>query len=275
MADSRPPGKSSMAYPLPKDSLTSFVGRVDEIEELKELIGKGRLLTLTGAGGSGKSRLALHLVYQVEAQFPDGVCWVELETLTDSSLVTQTVAQALGIHSPVEQSLDETIGNALDSKRLLLLLDNCEHVRDASSHLVEVLLNLAPNLKIVATSREPLALPSETTWLVPSLSLPPDVEHENLSVTDLMRYDTFVLFADRIQAAQSKFTFGPQNLSAAVRICQQLDGIPLAIELVATKVKMLTLDQISARLDDRFILLTANHRNSVIPRHQTLRAAID
>src|SRR5260221_13947508 len=156
MAYGRPPSKSSLEYPLPKDSLTSFVGRVDEIQELTELIGKVRLLTLTGAGGSGKSRLALHLVYQVEAQFPDGICWIELETLTDSSLVTQTVAQALGIHSAVEQSLAAAIGNALESKRLLLLLDNCEHVRDASSELVEVLLNLAPNLMIIATSREPL-----------------------------------------------------------------------------------------------------------------------
>src|SRR5260221_9665113 len=275
MAYNPPPSKSSMVYPLPKDALTSFVGRVDEIEELKELIGKVRLLTLTGTGGSGKSRLALHVVYQVEAQFPDGVCWVELETLTDSSLVTQTVAQALGIHSTVEQSLDETIGHALESKRLLLLLDNCEHVRDASSQLVEALLKLAPNLKIVATSREPLALPGETTWLVPSLSMPPVAEYDTLSVSDLIRYDAFVLFADRIKAAQPKFPFGPQNLSPAVRICQQLDGIPLAIELVATKVKMLTLDQISARLENRFILLTANHHNSVIPRHQTLRAAID
>ncbi len=158
---------------------------------------------------------------------------------------------------------------------MLLLLDNCEHVRDASSQLVEALLNLAPNLKIVATSREALALPGETTWLVPSLSMPPVAEYDTLSVSDLMRYDAFVLFADRIKAAQPKFAFGPQNLSAAVRICQQLDGIPLAIELVATKVKMLTLDQISARLDDRLILLTANHRSSVIPRHQTLRATID
>jgi len=275
LADNRPPGQNSMIYPLPKDSLTSFVGRVHEIEELAELLEKVRLLTLTGAGGSGKSRLALHVVYQIEAQFSDGVCWVELETLTDSALVTQTVAKALGIHSAVDQSLDETIGKVLKSKRLLLVLDNCEHVRDASSQLVEVLLNLVPNLKIVATSREPLALPSETTWLVPSLSMPPVAEHETLALPDLMRYEAFVLFVDRVQAAQPKFTFGPQNFSATIRICQQLDGIPLAIELVATKVRMLTLDQISARLDDRFILLTANHRNSVIPRHQTLRAAID
>src|SRR5258708_27473783 len=149
MAYNPPPSKSSMVYPLPKDALTSFVGRVDEIEEAKELIEKARLLTLTGAGGSGKSRLALHVVHQVEAQFPDGVCWVELESLTASSLVTQSVAQALRIPSIVEQSLDEAIGHALESKRLLLLLDNCEHVRDASSQLVEVLLNLAPGLKIM------------------------------------------------------------------------------------------------------------------------------
>jgi predicted ATPase/DNA-binding SARP family transcriptional activator len=275
MAYSRPPGKNSIVYPLPKDSLTNFVGRVHEIEELTELIEKVRLLTLTGAGGSGKSRLALHVVHEVEAQFPDGVCWVELESLTDASLVTQTVAQALGIHSAVEQSLDEAIGKALESKRLLLLLDNCEHVRMASSQLIEVLLNRAPSLKIVSTSREALGLPGETTWLVPSLSMPPLAEHETLSISDLMRYDAFVLFADRIQAAQPKFVFGPQNLAAAVRICQQLDGIPLAIELAATKVKMLTLHQISARLDDRLILLTANYRGSVIPRHQTLRATID
>src|SRR5258708_38428436 len=121
MAYDRLPGKSSMVYTLPKDSLTSFVGRVEEIKELRALIEKGRLLTLTGAGGSGKSRLALHLVHQVEAQFPDGVCWVELETLTDASLVTQSVAQALRIPSIVEQSLDEAIGHALQSKRLLLL----------------------------------------------------------------------------------------------------------------------------------------------------------
>ncbi len=267
--------RSRANLPVP---LTSFIGRERELAEVTDSLARTRLLTLIGAGGCGKTRLALQLAKDTADAFPDGVWAVELAPLSDPALLPQSVALALGVQEAPRQSLTETLSHYLKLKHLLLVLDNCEHLRTATAQLAQTLLLAAPDLKILATSREALSLAGETTYLVPSLSLPrpPDQSSTRIdSPSELRRYDAPTLFIERAKAVSSNFSVTQQNAAAIVRVCQRLDGVPLAIELAAARARVLTVEQIAARLDDRFTLLTSDNATVVIPRHQTLRAAID
>jgi predicted ATPase/two-component SAPR family response regulator len=252
--------------------LTSFVGREREVAEVKDLLADQRFLTLTGPGGCGKTRLALQVAGDLVERFEDGVWLVELASLSDPALVPQTVAFALGIREQPGRLLTDTLSEHLELKKMLLVLDNCEHLVEACARLAEALLRSCPNLRILATSREALGITGETGWLVPSLSLPnppylPPVE-------ELPRYEAARLFIERAAAMLPTFEPTDRNAAVVMRVCRGLDGIPLAIELAAARVKVLSVEQIAERLDDRFRLLTAGSRTA-LPRHRTLRATID
>jgi predicted ATPase/DNA-binding CsgD family transcriptional regulator len=261
----RPPNNLPLA-------LTSFIGRDREVAEIKRLLDSTRLLTLSGPGGCGKTRLALQVATDLAEAFVDGVWWVELAALADADLVPQVVAMALDVREAAGQSFTETLCNYLRPRHVLLVLDNCEHLIAACAHLAEALLQTCPNLRLLATSREALGITAETTWLVPSLTLPD--AHHLPSLEELMRYEAVRLFAERAAAALPSFRLTEQNVAAVVQVCRRLDGIPLAIELAAARVKVLTAAQIAERLDDCFRLLTTGSRTA-LPRHQTLRATID
>jgi predicted ATPase/DNA-binding XRE family transcriptional regulator len=255
--------------PIP---LTSFIGREKEVQEIIRLLNKHRLVTLTGPGGVGKTRLAIQSSSKLLSKFKGGVWWVELAPLTDEALVPQAIAKALGLREIPNQSLNETLSNFLRSKQLLLVLDNCEHLIAGCAQLADGLLSTCPNLKILTTSREALGLTSEEVWSVPILSLP---NPQRMSLSDLlMQYEGIRLFVERASAAKSDFTLTERNTLSVAQVCQRLDGMPLAIELAAARVKMMAVSEIAKRLDDRFDLLTAGSRTA-LPRHQTLRAAID
>lgn len=255
--------------PIP---LTSFIGRREETAELKRLLLEARLLTLTGTGGSGKTRLAIQVATDLLDAFEDGVWWVDFSTLSEGALLPQAIAKTLGAQEAAHQPLRDTLVNFLRSKELLLVLDNCEHLVDASAQITAHLLTACPQLRIMATSRESLNVAGESVWLVPTLSLP---DPQKLSLLDLlMEYEGIRLFVERATAIRSDFALTEANASFVAQICHRLDGIPLAIELAAARVKVLTPQQIASRLDDRFRLLTGGNRTA-LPRHQTLRAAID
>jgi predicted ATPase/DNA-binding SARP family transcriptional activator len=259
----------SAPIPIP---LTSFVGREKELKEIARLFATCRLLTLQGPGGVGKTRLAIHTAHDIFKKFGDGVGWVELVGLSDPALVPQAVAKTLGIHEISNQPPIETLVESLRTRHMMLVLDNCEHLISACAQLAGRLLAECPKLKILATSREALDIPGEITWQVPSLALP-DLKGI-LSVKSLSRFESIHLFSARAASVQPFFELTQQNASQVVQICRHLDGIPLAIELAAARVKMMTTGEIAERLDDCFDLLTAGGRTA-LPRHQTLRATID
>ncbi len=256
---------------LPRQ-LTSFIGREREIAEIKQLLSTTCLLTLTGAGGSGKTRLAIHVGADLLEQYPGGVWVVELAALTDPALVPQTVAAALRVPEQSGRALIETLVDFLRSKSLLLLFDNCEHLLAACASLADAVLQACPHVRILATSREGLGIAGETLYPVPTL---PSPNPERLPpMEDLARYEAVRLFTERAIAVLPTFRVIPQNAKSVVQICHHLDGIPLAIELAAVRVKILAVDQILARLGDRFRLLTGGRRTAP-PRHQTLQATMD
>ena len=267
------PSRTSLArsrnLPIP---LTSFIGREREIEQVKRLLSTTRLVTLIGSGGVGKTRLAIQLARELLSEYKDGVGWVDLVALTDPALVPQAVAQALRLREVLNEPLIETLANALRARQVMVLLDNCEHLVDACAQMAESLLGQCASLTILATSREALGLSGETTWPVPSLSLP-ESEHEP-SIDKLAQYESIRLFVERARAVNPDFALTDQNALPIIQICRRLDGVPLALELAAVRVKTLSVQQIAARLDDRFNLLTHGSRTA-LPRHQTLRALID
>jgi predicted ATPase/DNA-binding SARP family transcriptional activator len=267
-----PPLKSleAFAHNLPVQ-LTRFIGREQAIAEVRGLLPTTHLLTLAGTGGCGKTRLALQVAAdQVEA-YRDGVWFVDLAPLSDPALVPQSVAAALGVREDPERSRAEALTGYLRSRTLLLLLDNCEHLLSACAGLAETLLRACPNLRILATSRETLRVAGEQSYLVPSLAVP---EPGPSSLECLRQFEAVQLFTDRARLCQSTFSVTSANAASVVEVCERLGGLPLAIELAAARVKLLSVEQISARLDDRFQLLTEGSRTA-LPRQQTLRAAID
>jgi predicted ATPase/class 3 adenylate cyclase len=268
-----PPLKSLSILPhnLPQQ-VTSFVGRERELSEVRHLLDSTRLLTLTGPGGTGKTRLSLQVAADLLQGDGDGVWLVELAPLTDPALVPQAVASALSVREEPGRPLIETLVEYLMPKQLVLILDNCEHLVTACASLAETLMQACPRLRILASSREALGIPGETTYRLPSLQLP-DVRHLP-PVDTLTQFEAVRLFIDRATAAMPSFTVTPQNAPAVARVCHQLDGIPLAIELAAARVKVLPVEKIAERLDDRFRLLTGGSRTA-LPRQQTLRALID
>jgi predicted ATPase/DNA-binding CsgD family transcriptional regulator len=256
---------------LPLD-LSSFVGRSKALAEVTRLSEDTRLLTLTGSGGCGKTRLAVAVADELVEGFEDGVWMVELAPLADPTLVPHVVAAILGVREQPGRTLTETLSGYLGSKKVMLVLDNCEHLVEACAVLVEALLRSCPELRILATSREALGITGEVAWPVPSLSLPdlrrlPDIE-------SLSRYESVRLFLERAAAVKPIFALTEQNATAVARVCYELDGIPLAIELAAARVKVLSVEEISERLEDSFGLLASGGRTAM-PRHRALRATMD
>ncbi len=252
--------------------ISSFVGRERELAELKGILDETRLLTLTGPGGCGKTRLALETAEGLAEGFGDGTWLVELASLSDPNLVPRAVASALGVREAPGRSLAELLVEHLKPKKMLLVLDNCEHLIEACAALVDTLLRACQDLRILATSREALGIAGERAWLVPSLSFPVRTEHP--APEDLMRCDAIRLFIERATAVAPAFELTDGNAPAVLRVCRRLDGMPLGVELAAARTKVLTVEQIDARLDDRFRLLAAGDRTAA-PRQRTLRAAID
>lgn len=268
-----PPLRSLSVLPhnLPVQ-LTSFIGRDREISEVKHLLANTRLLTLTGPGGSGKTRLALQAAAESLHAYPDGVWLAELAALADPDLVRSAVAAALDVREETGRPLQTTLVDALQNKRLLLILDNCEHLVEACAQTAESLLRAVPDLTILATSRERLGAAGETSYLVPPMSVP-DVRRPQ-APEDLVKIEAVRLFIERAASIQPGFSLTPAAAADVARIVHTLDGIPLAIELAAARVRVLSVPQIAQRLQDRFHLLTAGGRTAA-PRQQTLQATMD
>jgi predicted ATPase len=274
--DSSPPPRPALAAPasampphnLPEE-LTSFVERED-VAAITQLLGAQRLVTITGTGGIGKTRVALRAAAAVLPTYPEGAWLVELAPLSDGCLVVPTVMATLGLREHGDRNLLTTLITYLKTKRLLLILDNCEHLLDACAHLTVALLAACPQLTILATSREPLSSMGETTWPLAPLRPPADAA----TLAELQRNPAVRLLIDRATAALPHFALTSENAPSIVDLCQRLDGIPLAIELAAARMRGLSVEQIAARLDDRFRLLNYGSRTA-LPRQQTLRALVD
>ncbi len=252
--------------------LNSFIGREREMAEVKQLLRASRLVSLTGAGGSGKTRLAIQVASDLVSDYPDGIWLVELATLTDSTSLTQRIATALGLRQEATRPLMDSLTAYLTERTLLLILDNCEHMIDACAQLADGLLHACPNLHLMITSREALGIAGETAFRVPSLAIP-DVRHLP-PVETLAQYDGVRLFVERAASVAPNFQLTAENALIVAQVAQRLDGIPLAIELAAARAQGLSIEQIATRLDDRFRLLTGGSRTA-LPRQQTLRALID
>jgi predicted ATPase/DNA-binding SARP family transcriptional activator len=267
-----PPPAGPATHNLPHPA-TSFVGRERERYQLRELLATTRLLTLTGAGGSGKTRLALQLSWEELSLYPHGAWWIELAPIAYPELVIPAVAIALGVKEQGQHPLLERVIDYLKNRQLLLILDNCEHLTDACAGLAATLLKACPNLQVLATSREALGVDGELTWAVPPLALP-SLQGVLPPPKILQHYEAIGLFIERALFGQPRFEFSSANAEAVVQICQQLDGLPLAIELAASRVKLLSPQQIAQRLSDRFKLLTSGSKTG-LPHHQTLKATMD
>jgi len=253
-----PPIRSQQPASNLPTQLTAFIGRDGELRQLRELHGQGRSLTLTGPGGSGKTRLALELAAEMIPEHADGVWFIELGPVSGPHLVPQAVADTLHLKEQASRRLADTLADHLRERNSLLVLDNCEHVVETVAELTVELLKECEGLKVLATSREPLRVPGEITWRVPPLG----------------RDEAVRLFADRALAHESQFRISDENIDAVVRICECVDRIPLAIELAAARVPVMPLDEILSRLEKSFGLLTAGDRTTV-GRQQTLRATLD
>lgn len=252
--------------------LTSFVGRKLEIEQVKRLLSTSRLVTLTGSGGVGKTRLALAVALQVMDEFKNGVWLVELAPIGDPEIIPGTIAMIFGVHADQNRSLRTALLDYLREKQVLLILDNCEHLIDACAEIADAILRSCPQAYILASSREALGVEGEAPFYVPSLSYPEPGKYSGIQ--SLESYQSVKLFLDRARLVFPEFIITEDNASSLAQICQRLDGIPLALELAAARLQVLSLEQISARLDDRFRLLTGGSRRA-LPRHQTLHALID
>ncbi|GAB3976794.1 LuxR family transcriptional regulator [Actinoallomurus acanthiterrae] len=252
------------------DDVTTFVGRQGATAEVKRLLSVSRLVTLTGPGGVGKSRLALRIARDLRRAFPDGVWVVELAKVLDPSLVDHTVAAALELRERPDGDLRAVLVDYLTDKQLLLVLDNCEHLLDACQGLVNAVLPRAPWTHVLTTSRAPLSIMAEHIYAVQPMSVPEEDFHAKVGD----RYEALALFEERATAVLPDFTLNEANERTVATLCQRLDGLPLAIELAAVRMRVLSVEQILARLEDRFEVLKSGDR-SAIPRHQTLQAAID
>jgi predicted ATPase/DNA-binding SARP family transcriptional activator/DNA-binding CsgD family transcriptional regulator len=271
--EEKPPGAGRHNLPAAR---TSFVGREREMLEVKRTLAMTRLLTLTGAGGSGKTRLALEVAMDLVGSYADGVWLVELAPLSEGELVAQEVAGALEVPERPGQPLTDTLVDALGDKGLLLVLDNCEHLIDAAARLADTLLNSCPRLSVLATSREPLGIRGEVLWQVLPLSLPDAGGEPDAGSTaeSLMRYEAVRLFVDRARLRLPNFGLTEGNGVAVARVCRKLDGIPLAIELATARMGTLAVEQVAQRLEVSLDVLKGTSR-SAAPRQQTLRATLD
>ena len=270
-SEEHPPIAAAAGHNLPLRR-DSFVGREHEAREVRRLLAMTGLLTLTGAGGCGKTRLALEVARTLASAYPDGVWLVELAPLSEAALVPQAVARTLGVREIPGRSLQDTLTDHLRKKNLLLVVDNCEHLVNPVAHLAEALLESSPRLRILATSREPLGVRGEAVWTVPPLSLP-DSEGAS-SIRALAGAEAVRLLVERARLRLPGFELTGENAGAVGSICRKLDGMPLAIELAAARMGALAVEQVAQRLDDSLKLLTGGGR-TVEPRQQTLRATLD
>ncbi len=279
LRDARPAGTGS-SVPSPWGSspldalplgLTSFVGREGEIAEIRKLLSERRLLTLCGPGGAGKTRLALAVARAIAEGFEGGARWVELAPISDPEIVPAAVAQAVGAREAPDLSPTEALVEHLKPRRVLLILDNCEHLVGACADLADALLRTCPDLKLVATSREPLRVAGETNFVVPGLSLPGTGRPSGPE--ELAGYEAVRLFVERAGETGSGFALTEANASAVAHLCNKLDGIPLAIELAAARTRVLSVEQILEKLEDPLGLLSAGGRTAAA-RHKTLRATL-
>jgi predicted ATPase/DNA-binding SARP family transcriptional activator len=266
------PGRDRGNLPLP---LTALIGREVALVAVKEALAGARLVTLVGAGGSGKTRLALAAATDLLAVYPDGVWLVELATLDDPALVPQAIATALGVRAGLGRTLLEALAEALRERTLLLVLDNAEHLRAACATIAASLLAVSPGLRVLTTSRVPLGVPGETVWRVPTL----DVPHEEAgagphTLAAIAASPAVRLFVERARSRQPAFALTAANAAAVAAICRRLDGIPLALELAAARVAVLPVAVLESRLDDALALLDDGGRAG-LPRHRTLRATLD
>jgi predicted ATPase/class 3 adenylate cyclase/DNA-binding CsgD family transcriptional regulator len=252
--------------------LTSFIGREKELEDVKRLLQNTRILTLIGPGGTGKTRLSIQAAGELLDQYPDGAWFVELAPILDPQLIQRTTAMALGLRDEPQRPVIDMLCDFLREKKMLIILDNCEHLVDACARMVDQILHATADIRILASSREALGIGGEVTYRVPSLQFP-DLAHLP-PIGVLNQYEAIRLFIDRATAAVPTFAVTNDNVPALAQVCFHLDGIPLALELAAAKIRVLSLEQIAKRLDDRFRLLIGGSR-TVLERHQTLRAAID
>ncbi|HEY6712996.1 MAG TPA: tetratricopeptide repeat protein [Rubrobacter sp.] len=251
---------------------TSFIGRERERLEVKRLLAMTKLLTLTGAGGCGKTRLAVEVAGDLVGAYPDGVWLVELAALSEGELVPQAVAQALGVPEQPDRSLLETLKDVLRSRKMLLVVDNCEHLVEAVASLVDALLDSCPGLRVLATSREPLNAAGEVAWVVPSLTVPYS-RQQAYTPPELEAYESVRLFLERASQRDPFFELTLRNGQAVAQVCRRLEGIPLAIELAAGRMGMLSAEQLASRLEDFLKLLTGGR--TADPRHRTLRATLE
>jgi predicted ATPase/class 3 adenylate cyclase len=254
------------------EQLTSFIGRDHDLAHVRQLLQSARLITLLGPGGIGKTRLALQLAADVLDQHPDGAWFVALDSITDAALVPQVIAQAMGVRQDGSTSLLEALTTHVKARRMLIVLDNCEHVLGACAAMANALLRAAPDLRIVATSREALRIVGEQTCPLSTLSLPD--ENRQIGLEALAQFPAVALFLDRARLQQPGFALTVHTAAAVTEICRRVEGIPLAIELAAARVRVLSVDKIAERLKDRLHLLSGGSRVA-LPRQQTLRALID
>jgi predicted ATPase/DNA-binding winged helix-turn-helix (wHTH) protein len=276
--DERDGAKFAPAQPRPAppptnlpEPVSELIGRDDELGEILSLAAAHRLVTLTGAGGIGKTRLALAAARRLLPNFADGVWVAELAPLADPALVPAAIAAALGLEFPASAGSAENVANALSEEELLLVLDNCEHLIDAATRMAEALLRARRAVRVIATSREPLRVEGERIYPVPPLAVPTDNAETG---DDPLRYGAVQLFIERARAAKPHFVPDGPGAAMIAAICRRLDGIPLAIELAAARAAVLGVEEVATGLDDRFLLLTGGRRTA-LPRHQTLRATLD
>ncbi len=259
--------------------LTRFIGREHDISEVKKWLIDHRLVTLTGPGGCGKTRLALQIASDLRSAYEHGVWLVEFAPLSDPALITQAVAAALGVREYPGVELSQTVFDYLSSRHILLVFDNCEHLITDIARFVDNLLRKCPKLTVLTTSREGLGILGEAIWTVPPLSLPiqkpwTDPASAQETVNIYLKSESVQLFMARVSAVSPEFSLTVENGAWVAEICRRLDGMPLAIELAAARVRALSVKQIAERLDDRFKLLTGGSRTAAL-RHQTLAATLD
>jgi len=271
--DEFPPPRSLDAVPdnLPLQ-VSSFVGRQRELAEIARLLAANRLVTLTGAGGCGKTRLALQAATDTVDAYPDGVWFVDLAAVADQQLVPTAVLAAMGIREEHGRSAMDALAEFLRHRQTLLVVDNCEHLLDACARLADTLVHACPQLRLLVTSRETLSIGGEAAWRVPSLALP--ASNQTPATEELAEYDALRLFAERARLVRADFALTDDNALQVLDVCRRLGGIPLAIELAAARVRALSVGQIAERLDDQFRLLTGGSRTA-LRRHQTLQALVD
>jgi predicted ATPase/transcriptional regulator with XRE-family HTH domain len=253
-------------------ALTSFVGREHDVVQVKNLVNRHRLLTLVGSGGVGKTRLALHVGSELLDRYPDGVWFVDLAPITEPELVANVIAQSVGMNQQEGRRVDESILRWLKRKRLLLILDNCEHLLVTVASIAGSILNTAPDVRILATSRQAFNIGGEVAHRLPSLSIPSEVA--GLKMAEALQYGAVALFVDRAYAVDTRFEITDDSAPTVADICRRLDGIPLAIELAAARVNVLSIPNLAQRLNERFKILTGGSRTA-LPRQKTLGALID